>query len=86
MTTDAPTPNLNGWHPIETVPNNVFDVLARYWDASLDMFLYRRFADCVLVNDQICTGELPNVSVLTAHGFRPEYWMPIPTLPETVKK
>lgn len=79
------TEEMNGWEPIATVPNNVFDVLARYWDAGQDKFLYRRFADCVLVNDQICTGSLPNVSVLTAHGFRPEYWRHTPLPPETLK-
>lgn len=73
------------WQPIETVPNNVFDVLARYWDAGLDKFLYRRFTDCVLVDDQVCANTSNGVGRLVDGGFKPERWMEIPSLPEELK-
>lgn len=69
------------WQPIESAPNNVFDVLARYWDAALDKFLYRRFIDCVKVNDQIYIGQGDKQERLVDHNFQPLYWMHIPELP-----
>lgn len=75
-------PNGAGWQPIETVPNNVFDVLAKYYDASLDKFLYRRFPDCVIVVSEIFTPLLPDGVSLTKAGYRPTHWRHIPDLPE----
>jgi len=72
---------MNGWQTIDTVPNNVFDVLAKYYDASLDKFLYRRFPDCVIVNNLI----LSNGNCLTEAGYRPMYWRDIPELPDELK-
>lgn len=76
---------MNGWQPIETVPNNVFDVLAKYYDAALDKFLYRRFTDCVIVNEYIFSALLPDGVSLTKAGFRPTHWRDIPELPDEAK-
>lgn len=73
---------MNGWNPIETVPNNVFDVLAKYYDAGLDRFFYRRFTDCVMINDQIFCPLLPDGVSLTKAGFKPTHWRDIPSLPD----
>lgn len=67
------------WQPIETAPNNVFDVIAKYWDAEMDRFLIRRVCDCVLVNNEVCVDG----KRLTQLGFRATHWMDIPTPPET---
>lgn len=72
------------WQPIETVPNNVFDVLAKCYDAGLDRFLYRRFTDCVIVADEIYCPLLPEGVSLTKAGFRPTHWRHIPEMPEEV--
>lgn len=69
---------MTGWQPIETVPNNVFDVIAKYWDAALDRFLVRRVCDCVLVNGEVFAGE----QRLTDLGLRPTHWRHLPDPPE----
>lgn len=76
---------LHGWNPIETVPNNVFDVLAKYYDAAFDRFLYRRFTDCVIVNDSIFSAVLPDGLSLAKAGFRATHWRDIPVLPDDVE-
>lgn len=73
---------MSAWQPMSTVPNNVFDVLAKKWDAALDSFTYHRFSGCVLVDDAViwCSpfpGDGLSVK-LTDAGYRPEYWMDIP--------
>lgn len=79
--TESRTASTFEWQPIETVPNNVFDVLARYWDAGLDKFLVRRFIDCVKVDEEIFAASGDTQVKLTAMGFRPTHWMHIPELP-----
>ena len=71
------------WQPIETVPNDVFDVIAKYWDANLDMFLIRRLCNCVKVNDEIYIGTVDSKqqAKLTDLGYRATHWMPIPDPP-----
>lgn len=71
------------WQPIETAPNNVFDVLAKYWDASLDTFLVRRFIDCVQVEGQIYAATVNGQFKLVDAGYRPTHWAHIPELPPT---
>lgn len=70
------------WRPMATAPNNVIDVLAKYYDAGLDKFLYRRFPDCVSVNEQFFTLLLPDGVSLTQAGFKPIFWMHVPDLPD----
>lgn len=70
----------------EAPPNDVFDVLARKWDAALDIFTIHRFAGCVQVNGAIIWGS-PFFGdfqkfVLTEAGYRPVYWMPLPPPPK----
>lgn len=72
------------WEPIETVPDNVFDVLAKKWDAALDIFTEHRFAGCVRNDDVImwCSPFGDGTSVrLTDAGYRPTHWMPLPGPP-----
>ena len=76
---------MNGWQPIETVPNNVFDVLAKYYDAGLNKFMYRRFTDCVIVVSEIFCPLLPDGVSLTKAGFRPTHWRNIPEIPGSLK-
>ena len=73
------------WQPIATVPNNVFDVLAKYWDAELDRFMYRRFIDCVKTEGTIWAASGDKQVKLTAMGFSPTHWMDIPELPPELK-
>lgn len=77
---------MNGWHTlaVNPVPNDVFDALAKYYDAGLDRFLYRRFTDCVIVNDQIFTAILPEGVSLAKAGYRVTHWCEIPKLPDDV--
>jgi len=74
---------MSEWQPIETAPNNVFDVLAKYWDAPLDRFLFRRICDCVLVNGEVYNG--PDGKRLIDCGYKPTHWMNIPELPADVR-
>jgi hypothetical protein len=76
---------VNDWQPIETVPNNVFDVLAKHYDASTDQFWEARFAGCVQVDGRILWaspffGDERSVDLVAA-GYRPTYWMHIPEPP-----
>ncbi len=74
---------MNAWQPIETAPNDVFDVIAKYWDAGLDKFLLRRITDCVKVDDEICASDWSgNGKRLAEMGYRATHWMPIPEPPE----
>lgn len=73
------------WNAIETAPNNVVDLLAKYYDAGLDRFLYRRFPDCVSVNDSWFTPLLPDGVSLQKAGYRPTHWMHLPELPDEAK-
>lgn len=81
-----------GWHAIdaEPIPNTVFDVVAKYYEATLDRFLMRRFTNCVQVDGVVLWGNpfdtlsTPGGSKpirLTDHGFRPIYWMHVPEGP-----
>jgi hypothetical protein len=74
----------------EPCPNDVFDVIAKYYDPSLDRFLLRRFSNCIQVNgeviwcnpfDRLHEPERSNPIKLIEHGFRPTHWMPIPEPP-----
>lgn len=76
---------MSEWQPIETAPNNVFDVLAKYWDAGLDKFLYRRFIDCVKVDGEIFVGQNNGQQRLVECGFKPTHWMDIPELPNDAR-
>ncbi len=76
---------MSDWQLIESIapPNNVFDVLAKYWDAGLDKFLLRRITDCVQVDGEICTGSWDDKPVrLVDRGYRATHWMPIPEPPK----
>lgn len=74
------------WKSINTVPNNVFDVLAKKWDAALDTFIYTRFANCVQVDGEIIWGPVGfKPERLVDLGYRPIYWMNIPDLPKELK-
>lgn len=78
---------MSGWTNIadEPPPNNVFDVIAKYWDAGLDKFLMRRITDCVQVDGQICTGDgSGNGKRLVDIGYLATHWMPIPEPPEGI--
>ena len=75
---------MSDWQQIETVPNNVFDVMAKYWDAGLDKFLYRRFVDCVKVNDEIYAATANGQVKLVECGFKPTHWRHIPDLPDEI--
>jgi hypothetical protein len=71
------------WQPIETVPNDVFDVIAKHWDAALDIFLLRRICECVKVNDEIYVGLVDGKQAkLTDLGYKATHWMPIPDPPK----
>jgi hypothetical protein len=80
----------DGWQDIATepVPNNVFDVLAKYYDAGLDQFLIARLTGCVQVEGRILWQEpfptIPNpgrVDIVAA-GYRPVMWAHIPDMPK----
>ena len=74
------------WQPIETVPNDVFDVLAKYYCAHMDTFMYARFTGCIQVNSVIYwawPGARPLEHYnLVENGYKPTHWMPIPELPK----
>ncbi len=74
------------WQPIESVEGAFFDVIAKYWDAGLDVFLIQRFT-CVFKQEDrfIWPSPFPNSIQnidLIAAGFRPTHWMPMPEMPE----
>ncbi len=76
------------WKPMQSVPNNGFDVLVIYWDAGLDQFLCTRFAGCVKVDDRILWATpSPNsrgaVDLVEA-GYRPVRWAHIPKMPSDI--
>lgn len=78
----------HGWHKIEEVapPNDVFDVIAQYYDAKLDRILFRRFIDCVQVEGEIFISGDGNRSVsLVDNGFRPIWWHSLPDVPDEVR-
>lgn len=80
----AALPHLNGWRDdIDNVPNNVFDVMAKKWDAALDTFTSHRFAGCVQVDGQILWSSPFHVDPvkLTDMGYRPTHWAPLPSPP-----
>ena len=77
---------MTNWQPIETAPNNVFDVVAKCWDAALDRFFYRRFVDCVKVDGEIVAAVGDQQVRLTDHGYKPTHWMDIPELPPELKE
>lgn len=72
------------WQPIETAPNDVFDVLAKSYDPVLDDFILIRFTGCIKVNDRIIWASPLQISLkydLMECGVRPVYWMPLPAPP-----
>jgi hypothetical protein len=72
------------------IDNTIFDVIAKYYDPTLDLFLNRRFTNCIQVNGVVFWSnpfdklrdpkEFPPIK-LTDHGFRPTHWMLIPEGP-----
>lgn len=80
----AHSPSL--WLPIETAEGAFFDVIAKYWDAGLDIFLVQRFT-CVFKQDNrfIWPSPFPGDSKgvdLVSAGYRPTHWAPIPEPPK----
>ena len=77
------------WHDInvDPAPNDVFDVLAKWWDATIDCFLIKRFANCIQVNGVVMWSNplhtFPNSEPvkLTDCGFRATHWMLTPKAP-----
>jgi hypothetical protein len=82
----------DGWQDIATepVPNNVFDVLAKYYDAGLDQFLIARLTGCVQVDGRILWPEpfptlpQPGRVDIVAAGYRPVMWAHIPDMPKAL--
>jgi hypothetical protein len=76
----------------EPCPNDVFDVLAKYYDPTMDRFLVQRFSNCIQVNgeviwcnpfDRFYAPERSQQPIkLIEHGYRPTHWAPIPAPPE----
>lgn len=77
---------MSEWQPIETAPNNLFDVVAKYWDAALDVFAYRRVCDCALVNGCVVTQGKNGPVRLDEVGLKATHWMHIPELPPELEK
>lgn len=77
-----------GWQPIETAPNDIIDVIAKHYDAALDIFISTRWANCVLVDGDVLWSPPYAVEPmkLTAHGYRPTHWMCIPKPPADLLK
>ena len=66
-------------HPI---PNTIFDVLAKCFDAGLDRMVLRRITDCFQVCDRVHTATLDGQPLeLTKLGLVPVFWMEAPEPP-----
>lgn len=70
------------WHTMETKPEGVFDVLARYYDAGLNRFLLQRFTGCIEDSFEIVwaspfVGDAGRVN-LHQNGYRVVAWRPAP--------
>jgi hypothetical protein len=74
----------------EPCPNDVFDIIAKYYDPIMDRFLVQRFSNCIQVNgvviwcnpfDKFCDPQRSTSIKLVEHGYRPTHWMPIPDPP-----
>jgi hypothetical protein len=82
-------PDENGWYEagedFEHIPNDCFDVIAKYYDAGLDQMMMARFAGCVRTDSVIYWGApFPNnieYVDLLKHGYRPTHWRLIPEPP-----
>ena len=78
-------PDENGWYTFETMPNGVFDVLAKSYDAGLDIFLTQRFANCVQVDGRVFWAApvpmTPERIDMQHYGYRPTHWRDIPNPP-----
>lgn len=75
------------WHLIEKepLPNDVFDVLAKYYDASSNKFLVERITNCVQVDGYVRSMINGEARFLLDCGFRPIYWMELPTPPKELE-
>lgn len=66
-------------HPI---PNTIFDVLAKYYDATLDKMVLRRFCDCIQVDGRVAVTSVERTTVeLINVGWFPVFWMEAPEPP-----
>lgn len=85
---------LDPWKPMNELVTGdsrhvLFDVIAKYYDASFDKFLVQRFCNCFQqggktfwpnpfqVLDKIKVSSV----ILEDHGFKPIMWMPLPNNP-----
>lgn len=75
----------------EPCPNDVFDVIAKYYDPVFDRFLIQRFAGCIQVDGVVmwCNpfrkfGDFADLQPikLVEHGYRPTHWQPFPSPPD----
>lgn len=98
MTVPTPTPGCESgvqspWRLIddEPCPNDVFDVIAKYYDPGMDRFLMQRFTACIQVDGIViwCNPfhkfydpEDARQIKLIEHGFRPTHWAPFPDGPD----
>ncbi len=73
---------MTDWRTLETRPEGVFDVLARYYDPGLNRFLLQRFTNCI-EQDFSIRWSTPFVNDLTSvdlasYGYRVVAWKPSP--------
>ncbi len=82
-------PDTNGWcdvgEDMADIPNDCFDVIAKYYDAGLDQFMIVRLPGCVRVDERIIwgspfPGDESRIDLLK-HGYRPTHWRLIPEPP-----
>lgn len=82
-------PDANGWFEVgddfEAVPNDCFDVIAKYYDAGLDQFMIVRLPGCVINDGRILWGEpfpgKPAYVDIMDLNYRPTHWRPLPLPP-----
>lgn len=82
---------MSEWREISTVPTDTsFDLIAKYYDASLDMFIQQRFANCIKQDDRffwcnpfqkIGIDDVRQYDLLNM-GYKPILWMPLPAPPD----
>lgn len=81
------------WKPMDELSADgrdaLFDVIAKYYNASFDKFMVQRFCNCFRQHDKICWPnpfdlfgrERVACVILEDCGFRPIMWMPLPNNP-----
>ena len=83
-------PDENGWFEIgddmTSIPNDCFDIIAKYYDAGLDQMMMVRLPGCVRVDDRVLwappfPGRVePRIDVIE-FNYRPTHWAPLPKPP-----